>query len=90
MLKLIKFGAKWCSPCKILDPRLEKLKQEFSDVVEFQSIDVDEDIKTTADFNIKAVPTVILLKDEQEVFKVVGAVNLEQLRKNLTKVINNE
>ena len=83
----LKFSADWCAPCKILEPKLEKLKEEFQQV-SFVSVDVDVDSHLAEKHQIKHLPTVILLRDGTEVLRVTGSSLITPLRKafgDLTK-----
>lgn len=72
-LTLIKFGATWCGPCKMIAPILEELADEYADI-NFVDIDIDdaEAEKITAKYNIQSVPTVILFKDGKQVNQFTG------------------
>lgn len=59
-MKLLKFSATWCGPCKM---QAQKLK-EHPIVVEVEEIDVDSDNELISKFNIMSVPTMILVDDE--------------------------
>jgi len=78
----IKFGASWCAPCKMVSVSFDKMKNEF-DSIEFTSVDVDEDPGLAKKFRIRSVPTVILVRDGQEVDRLLGSVKIEALRKSL-------
>jgi thioredoxin 1 len=86
-LKIIKFSATWCGPCKALKPNFEKLKASHKNI-EFQEIDVDSnnqnDMDTIAKHGIRSVPTILFLKDEELQNKTTGYKSLPEL-KTLTK-----
>ena len=68
MKKFLYFTAPWCGPCKMLAPLMEELANELP----IEKIDVDTDAEMTVKYNVMNVPTVILVKDEQEVTRTVG------------------
>lgn len=72
------FTADWCNPCKRTKPIVEELNRE-SPEIKFQMIDVDSEIDLVKKFEIKSVPTFIVLKDGLEVNRVTGAQTKEQL-----------
>jgi thioredoxin 1 len=72
MLKIQKFGASWCGPCKMLNPVLDELKVELDGVVEFESVDVDVEPEKAAEAGVMSVPTVFFVKDDEVVDKFVG------------------
>ena len=69
---LVDFGAPWCGPCKMLDPVLEELAEEFDGQVDFYSVNVDDNQQLAMDFSIMGVPTVILFRDGQPVERLTG------------------
>lgn len=62
-MKLIKFEAPWCEPCKRLQPTLDLLANERPDI-EFLKIDVEDDPHTAKQFNVRGLPTLVLLSDQ--------------------------
>jgi thioredoxin 1 len=72
------FTADWCNPCKRTKPIVEELNRE-SPEIKFQMIDVDSEIDLVKKFEIKSVPTFIVLKDGIEINRVTGAQTKEQL-----------
>ena len=68
----IKFSAKWCGPCKHIAPHYERLAQENPNNV-FISLDVDECENVAKDFKIRGMPTFVVVKDDKEVSRIVGA-----------------
>ena len=77
----VKFGASWCGPCKSLEPIMDKMKEEFSPGVKFFAVDVEEAPQLAKTHRIRSLPTVILLRDGQEVRRLVGAVKTDPVRK---------
>jgi thioredoxin 1 len=72
-MKLIDFWAPWCQPCKMMDPILDEIQEEFPNL-EIERVNVDEDIDYARDFNVTSVPTYILKDSEgKEVKRVAGA-----------------
>jgi thioredoxin 1 len=71
MLKLMKFKGTWCSPCSALAKVIDKIKPNFSDVL-FEEIDIDEEPDLAQQMNVRAVPTMVFVKDGQVVETMVG------------------
>lgn len=68
-MKLIKFSASWCMPCKNLESRLNKLAL----TIDLVSYDVEEEVDLTEEWKVRNVPTVILVDDNgHEVKRWVG------------------
>jgi len=76
----IKFSAEWCGPCKRMEPTVEKLESEFRDA-SFFAVDVDDVPAIAQKYKIRTLPTFLVLKDGQEVNRVVGVSLIEPLRK---------
>ena len=73
-LTLVDFYATWCGPCKMIAPVLEQLKD-----IDVIKVNVDEERDLAIKFSISAVPTLILIKDKQEVARTQGYHDLEEL-----------
>ncbi|HEU0152819.1 MAG TPA: thioredoxin [Arenimonas sp.] len=80
---LLDFWATWCGPCKTLGPVLEKLATEFNGGFLLAKVDVDKEQQLAGYFQIKSVPTVMLVKDGQIVDGFPGALPEGQLREFL-------
>jgi putative thioredoxin len=80
---LVDFWATWCGPCKQLGPILEKLATEYNGAFRLAKVDVDKEQQLGAAFQIRSVPTVMLVKDGQLVDGFPGALPEGQLREFL-------
>ncbi len=80
---LVDFWATWCGPCKTLGPILEKLAADFHGGFVLAKVDVDKQQQLAGYFQIRSVPTVMLLKDGQIVDGFPGALPEGQLRQFL-------
>jgi thioredoxin 1 len=69
---IIDFTAEFCGPCKTIIPILNELSEEFKDI-KFINIDIEKSSEVTTKFNIRSVPTLILLKDGKEIRRLVGS-----------------
>lgn len=87
MLKLLKFSANWCGPCKTLRPIWEDIKNNKG--AEFEEIDIDEDPDSAVEFKITSIPTIVYIKDGVEVNRLVGLVRKESIQKFIDE-LNNE
>jgi thiol-disulfide isomerase/thioredoxin len=68
-MKVLKFSAKWCGPCKIFKPVFDKVVNEVN--IKHEEIDIDSEVaqELNTKYNIRSVPTVILLDDINKVVK---------------------
>jgi putative thioredoxin len=80
---LLDFWAEWCGPCKILGPMLEALAVEFGGAFLLAKVDVEAEQELGAAFQIRSIPTVVLVKDGQLVDGFQGALSDGQLREFL-------
>jgi thioredoxin 1 len=71
MVKVKRYTATWCGPCKQLAPVFEELKKEITEVT-FETIDVDQNKEAVIAEGIVSVPTVVLEKDGQQVYRFSG------------------
>jgi thioredoxin 1 len=71
------FTADWCGPCKKVRPVVEQINQDST--IKFQLVDVDSEIDLVKAFEIKSVPTFILIKDGEVVNRITGAKTRDQL-----------
>ena len=71
------FTADWCNPCKKVRPIVEEINRES--INKFQIIDVDLEMELVKRFEIRSVPTFILLKNGIEIKRITGAQTREQL-----------
>ncbi len=76
MKKLVVFKAHWCSPCKMLGKTL--VDTDLGIPVE--TVDIDADPTSTVEYDIRGVPTVLLMDDNQVVKRRSGYINAEQLK----------
>ena len=79
---LADFYADWCGPCKMLRPILEEISDDRQDV-KVVSINIDEEDELAEQFDVSAIPCVVLIKDGMEVDRSVGLKPREALEELL-------
>ena len=76
---LLDFWAPWCGPCKMISPVLDELAPEFAGKVKIVKMNVDDNQATPAQFGVRSIPTLLLIKNGQVVATQVGALPKTQL-----------
>jgi len=85
---LVEFWASWCVPCKMVEPILDKLAQIYNGEVKIGKLNVDQNPKMRARYQIRGVPTFIIFISGKEVERRVAAHSESQLRSILDPIIN--
>jgi len=85
MIKVLDFWAGWCPPCKIMAPIVEELENELKGKVVFEKINVDSNPQLAQKYNVMSIPTFIVLVDNVEVDRQIGALSKENFLSFLNK-----
>ena len=83
---LVDFWANWCGPCRMLGPVLEQLAADRPDVT-VAKVDVDEQQMLAIQYGVMSVPTVLFLKNGEEVGRLVGVQPAETYAQTLDKLL---
>ncbi|MEO6834090.1 MAG: thioredoxin [Chitinophagaceae bacterium] len=78
---LVDFHATWCGPCKMMSPILKEVKEELGDTITIIKIDVDKNPEIAQTFSVQGVPTFILFKNGNRLWRQSGAMSKAQLKK---------
>lgn len=84
---LVDFWAPWCGPCRAMGPVLDELSKEYAGKVRICKMNVDENQQTPRQYNVRAIPTMVLIKNGQTVDTITGAVSKDALKQVLAKAI---
>tara|TARA_A100001201_G_C3987269_1_gene170506 strand:- start:121 stop:390 length:270 start_codon:yes stop_codon:yes gene_type:complete len=74
------FSATWCGPCKSMKPGMEDLKKEGYPI---EFLDVEENKELASNAGVRAVPTIIIYENNEPVETLVGAQDVERLKKKI-------
>ena len=77
MKQVLYFSAKWCTACQATTPIIESLKS--SNRAQVAMVDVDYDVSLTEQYNVKSVPTTVILENGNEIKRIVGSMGSDQL-----------
>lgn len=82
-LTMVDFWAEWCAPCRLVEPIVEELAEEYAGQLRVGKLDVDSNQHTTVRFNVRSIPSILFFKDGRHVDTVVGAVPKSQLERKI-------
>ena len=83
---LVDFWAEWCGPCKMIAPLLDELADEYSGKVKIGKVNIDEHQSLAAQYGIRAIPTLLLIKNGQVAEQMVGAKSKRDLKASFDRV----
>ncbi len=84
---VIDFWGQWCPPCHIIAPIIEELAKDYSGMVVFGKLNVDENQMTAAKYGIMAVPTLLIFKNGRLIDQVTGVLPRQHLEKRIKNVL---
>lgn len=85
---LVDFTAVWCQPCKMLDPIVKQLAEDWDGKVKVVKLDVDDNPQLAMDYTVMGVPTLILFKNGKPVERSSGYQPKDRLVKKFSPHMN--
>lgn len=83
---LVEFYATWCPHCQRMMPVVEQLRKQIGDRAKIIQLDIDKDSKAADEAGAQSVPTFIIYKDGNEVYRHVGEIPGDQLLSQLESI----
>lgn len=86
-LTLVDFYATWCGPCKMMHPVLEQLKEDLGESIRIIKIDVDKNEAISTQYRIMSVPTFMLFKNGEAIWRQSGTIRLNDLKNLISQYL---
>ncbi len=80
---IVKFGADWCGPCRLIDPLIKELAEEYQGKVVVATVNVDDCYKTKNVFGIRSIPQVMYFSKGEKLGVLAGAQTKDTYIKNM-------
>ena len=84
---LLDMWAPWCGPCRMIAPVIEQLADELAGRVKVAKLNTDEHPTTASRFNVRSIPTLLVLKGGKEIDRLVGAMPKQEILRRLEPLI---
>ena len=69
---LVDFWAPWCGPCRMAEPVLEELSEQYEGKALIMKVNIDENQSSASKYSVMSIPTTVLFKDGQEIGRQIG------------------
>ncbi|KAH8272393.1 hypothetical protein KR018_007689 [Drosophila ironensis] len=84
---IVDFFATWCNPCKLLTPRIESIVGEQAGSIKLAKVDIDEHSELALDYDVAAVPVLMVMQNGKEVQRMVGLQDEDKIRAWVAAVV---
>jgi thioredoxin 1 len=78
---LVDFWAAWCAPCRMLAPTIDQVADDYAGKAKIVKLNVDDNAETSARYNIRGIPTLLLFKGGEVKEQIVGATSKDHISK---------
>jgi thioredoxin 1 len=78
---LVDFWAAWCAPCRMIAPTVDQVAGDYEGKAKVVKLNVDDNSQTSARFNIRGIPTLLLFKDGEVKDQIVGATSKDHIKR---------
>ena len=83
----VDFWAPWCGPCKMAEPVLDELSNEYAGKVDIVKMNVDENLKTSQKYGVMSIPTTVLIKSGEEIGRQIGFAGKQAFEELIKKAL---
>ncbi|MCK4463961.1 MAG: thioredoxin [Candidatus Omnitrophica bacterium] len=80
---IIDLWAEWCMPCKMIEPVLDEIANDYKEKIDVAKINVDEYPELATELSVMNIPTLIFFKDGEEITRMVGVNTKEYIEKKI-------
>lgn len=80
---LVDFFATWCGPCRVQAPILEEVKKRVGDMANIIKVDIDQNSELASKYRVQSVPTLIMFKNGEAIWRAVGVQQAELLEQKI-------
>lgn len=86
-LCIVDFYADWCGPCRRMAPVFEEVSENYKGKVKFCKVNTENSPEIASRFSIMGIPCLIIIKNGEEIDRIVGLVSHEELKKRLDGIL---
>ena len=85
---LVDFYADWCGPCKAMAPAIQAVSKDVEGKARVIKVNIDKNQDAAMQYNVRAVPTFIIFKEGQQVWRHAGMIDKNTLEKHLLAFVS--